>query len=74
MLKEKVIIKDGESNLFGQEGIIVATNTFIEGLHKEEKKIVCKVLSGEYISDWIPDQFLERKHQSSIRDYRKRDL
>jgi hypothetical protein len=66
MLKERVIIKAVGSNLFGKEGIIVATKSFIEGVHLDEKNMVCKVLSGEDISDWIPDQYLERKHQSSM--------
>ncbi|MGS0764492.1 hypothetical protein [Syntrophomonas curvata] len=66
MLKERVIIKKVGSNLFGKEGIIVATKSFIEGVYLDEKNIVCKVLSGGDISDWIPDRYLERKHQASM--------
>jgi hypothetical protein len=60
MLKQRVIIKCPSSDLFGQEGVIVAEKYFYKHrLLKSRESIVCKVLIGETISNWIPRQWLE---------------
>lgn len=59
MLKQKVIVK-GPNELFGKEGIIVAVKSFVnEKSGEREEGIVCKVLVGEIISNWLPYHWLE---------------
>ena len=66
LLKQKVIIKDTEGDMYGMEGIIVAVNAVLDEKSQDYEKnsIVCKVLVGDVISDWLPHSCLELINQT----------
>lgn len=61
MLKQRVIIKDPDCDLYGMEGIVVAVNAILneESRNYEKNSIVYKVLVGDIISDWLPHNCLD---------------
>jgi hypothetical protein len=62
MLKERVVVKGNvDDDLYGKEGIIVATNTrFYEEPGGLNEHTVCKVLIGNIISKWLDSLWLEK--------------
>ncbi len=66
MLKQKVIIKGFEGDLYGLEGIIVAVNAILdeESRNYEKNNMVYKVLVGDIISDWLPHSCVEIINQT----------
>ncbi|MBC7076323.1 MAG: hypothetical protein H5T98_09720 [Syntrophomonadaceae bacterium] len=57
MLRQRVLIVS-DNEYCGKEGIIVAVNTHLRG-KRYEGGVVCKVLVGEVITNWLPDNCLK---------------